>query len=326
MRGQQITSFEREKIELYLRGKWSLRKIARNLCRNHSVISREVSRNMDTNGIYTARYAHKKADKRLERHTKRKLDEDDVLRNWVIQKLRDDSWSPEQIAGKLKNRPDSQVAGSYVSHETIYSYIYEGEGRFMGLYQYLPRQHKKRRRFKGRKTQNNKGISFITPIHFRPIEVEQKKRFGDWESDSVIGSTKPALSVQKERLTQLVRITKVKDMTAQSTEDALRALIETLTPQAFKTITFDRGGEGANHYKLRMDYDIETFHCDPYCSYQKGAVENMNARIRRFLPKGTDFSQLTDHDINVLQEKLNNTPLQILGYKTANEFSREFIG
>lgn len=326
MRGQPITLYEREQIELYLRGQWEIRRIARKLYRDHSVISREVKRNKGRDGKYRAKDAHEKATKRSARVQTRKLDEDDVLRNWVIQKLRDDSWSPQQIAGKLKNHPDPQVAQSYVCHETIYSYIYEGEGRFMGLYQHLPRQHKKRRTYKGRKSPKNKGILYMTPIAYRPEEINKKQTFGHWESDSIIGSTRPALSVQKERLTQLVRISLISDMTAVSTEEVLRCRIEEMGAEYWESITLDRGTEGANHYKLRLDYHLDTYHCDPYCSWQKGAVENMNARIRRFLPKGTDFSQLTAYDIYVIQERLNNTPLKILEYKTANEFSREFIG
>ena len=326
MKGQPITSYEREQIEFYLRGHWGIRDIARRLLRDHSVISREVNRNKGKDGKYKAGAAQEKAIKRMTREQRRKLDEDDVLRNWVIQKLRDHCWSPQQIAGKLKNRPDSQVAGSYVCHETIYSYIYEGEGRFMGLYQYLPRLHKKRRRFKGRKARKDKGILYMTPIKYRSKEIEQRQVLGHWESDSVIGSTRTALSVQKERTIQLVRMTLIPDMTAFSTEDVLRRRIEEVGPEHWKSITFDRGTEGANHWKLRLDYNIDTYHCDPYCSWQKGAVENMNARIRRFYPKGTDFSQLTQQDIYETQEKLNNTPLRILGYKTANELSRECIG
>ena len=323
MKGQPITSYEREQIELYVRGHWGIRKIARRLHRDHSVISREVNRNSGKDGMYRAGVAQEKAMKRMAREQRQKLDEDDVLRNWVIQKLRDDSWSPQQISGKLKNHPDSQVAQSYVCHETIYSYIYEGEGRFMGLYQYLPRQHKKRRPYKGRKAGKDKGILFMTPIKYRPKEIQEKQTFGHWESDSVVGSTRPALSVQKERTTQLVRMTRTPDMTAHSTEDVLKDKIEEIGLEHWKSITFDRGTEGANHWKLRLDYNIDTYHCDPYCSWQKGAVENMNARIRRFYPKGTDFSQLTTQDIYETQEKLNNTPLKILGYKTANQSFQE---
>jgi len=325
MNGQPITLYEREQIELYLRGNWGIRRIARRLHRNHSIISREISRNKDKNGKYISNIAHNKSSKRRGRNPKRKLDKDTVLLNWIIHKLKDDAWSPEQIAGKLKNHPHSHLAGSYVCHETIYNYIYEGQGRFLGLYQYLPRQHKKRRRYKGRKANNNKGIQFITPIAYRPENINEKIEFGHWESDSVIGTTKQALSVQKERTTQLVRITKIRDMSASATEEVLRDKIEELQSEVFKSITFDRGTEGAHHWKLRLDYDIDTYHCDPYCSWQKGAVENINARIRRFLPKGTNFSLLTNRQIYDIQEKINNTPLKILGYKTANEVSREFI-
>jgi IS30 family transposase len=311
---------------MYLRGRWGVREIARKLYRDHSVISREVARNKGKDRKYTAQAAQDKAVKRMSREQKRKLDEDEVLRKYVVKGLRQEFWSPQQIAGKLKNRPCSQTIGHYVCHEAIYQWIYEGEGRFLGLYQHLPRQHKKRRKHTGRKSRNDKGISFITPIVYRPKEVEEKQEFGNWESDSVIGSTRPSLSVQKERMSQLLRLTLIPDMTAISTEEALRRHIEELGSEHWKTITFDRGSEGAHHWKLRLDYGVDTYHCDPYCSYQKGGVEQMNSRIRRFLPKGTDFSLLTQYDIYAIQEKINNTPLKILEYKTANEFSRELIG
>jgi len=106
----------------------------------------------------------------------------------------------------------------------------------------------------------------------------------------------------------------------------LRLRIEAMPAGTFESITFDRGAEGANHWKLRMDYGIDTYHCDPYCSWQKGGVENTNGLIRRFFPKGTDFNLVTDHDIYVIQEKLNNQPRKSLGYKTPREVWQELTG
>jgi len=209
------------------------------------------------------------AEQRSHHPHHRKLDTDDVLRNWTIAKLMN-GWSPELIAGKLKNHPDPQVIGSSVSHETIYQYIYEGEGRFMGLYQYLTRKHKIRHRKFGRKPKKNKGILYITPIRFRPEEITKREEVGHWESDSVVSrGSKAALSVQRERSTRIMRIKKIENMTAMETEDVLRLRIEETEPEFMKSITFDRGSEGGNHWKLRLDYGIDTYHCDPYCSYQK---------------------------------------------------------
>lgn len=326
MRGQPLTLYERQFIELRLRGRWGVRKIARGLYRDHSVISRELERNRGRDGIYRSSYAEEMANRRAHRPHRRKLDEDDVLRNEVCRKLRE-GWSPEKVAGRIKNRPDSRMSGRSISHEAIYQYIYEGNGRFMGLYQYLVRHHKKRQRQFARKSKKDRGILHLTPIRFRPDEINERQDIGHWESDSIVSrESKPALSVQRERMSHLVRITKVPDMTAFETYQAIQTHVEDLGPSVWKSITFDRGSEGADHWKLRMDYGIDTFHCDPYCSWQKGSVENSNGLIRRFFPKGTDFSLITDHDVYVIQEKLNNQPRKALGYKTPNEVWTEITG
>lgn len=296
------------------------------LHRDHSVIVRELQRNVCPDGIYRAHKAHERALKRQDKPRKRKLDDDDVLRNWVAKQLIE-GWSPQQIAGRLKNRPDSQVIGSYVCHETIYQYIYEGDGRFMGLYQYLTRKRKKRQRRFGRKSRRNKGILYTTPIAFRPKEIEEKREVGHWESDSMVFLRhKPGLSVQKERLSQLTLIRKLHSMRAEETEDVLRFGIETMPSGAWKSVTFDRGSEGGNHWKLRLDYGIDTYQCDPYCSWQKGGVENTNGLIRRYLPRTTDPTTITNEDVYAVQERLNNRPRKSLGYKTPHEVFRELTG
>ncbi len=93
----------------------------------------------------------------------------------------------------------------------------------------------------------------------------------------------------------------------------------TLESLPVKSLTFDRGSEGGHHWRLRMEYDIDTYHCDPYSSWQKGGVENLNDLIRQYLPRGTDLSHISHHQIYVIQEKLNNRPRKGLGYQTPNE-------
>jgi len=325
MHGQEITFFERQRIEHYIRGKISLRQIGEYLARDHSVIVREVKRNKDKNGIYRADFAQAKANLRKRRKKKRKLDIDEDLKLYTIEQLQN-GLSPEQIAGKLKNRLEPKLIDRCVSHETIYQFIYVGQGRFLGLYQYLRRKHKKRQRRYSRKYRQKQPISHITPICFRSNEANLKQEIGHWESDTTICENKgSALSVQYERKTQLAKLTKVPDKGAEATEGALRELAETM-PQGFvKSITFDRGGEGANHWKLRLDYGIDTFHCDPYKSYQKGGVENLNGLIRQYLSKGTNLNNITHLQIYEIQEKLNNRPRKALNYKTPNEVYQEII-
>jgi transposase, IS30 family len=326
MRGNPITQLEREKIQLYLLGNKKKRWIARNLHRDHSVVIREINRNKCTDGQYRAIKAHERSLKRIKSPQKRKLDTDEILQKYVINQLKE-GWSPEQISGKLKNQPKPTLRDSSVCHETIYQWIYNGEGRFLGLYQYLACARKRRYVWHSRKSKKNKGIQFITPIKYRPKEIDKKKDVGHWESDSMIFSKqKTILSVQRERKTCLTKITLLPNKTAYQTEQALRSVIKELPRQVVQSITFDRGTEGAYHYKLRTDYNIDTYHADPYCSWQKGAVENTNMLIRRFLPLKTDLSKMKKEDIYEVQERLNNRPRKSLNYKTPNEaFTEELF-
>jgi len=327
MRGQPLTLFEREKIEFYIRGKTKIRQIARYLHRDHTVIVRELARNKGRDGIYRAAQAHEMAKRRYSKPRRKKLEEDDVLRNWTIQRMRDDGWSPAMVSAKLKNRPDQAwMCGKGVSHETIYEYIYEGEGRFMGLYQYLVRKHKKRQRRYARKSNRDKGILYMTPIKYRPDEINDKREFGHLESDTVVYRKQRAcLSVQYERSIQLLRFHRVADKSAEATHSAVVQTIESLPTELIKSVTYDRGTEGAFHWMLRLDYGIDTFHCDPYCSWQKGGVENVNGIIRRYLPIDTDLSQYSDADLMAIQEKINDRPRKTLGWKTPNEAYREIL-
>ena len=325
MRGQALVLFERERIEVWLRGKWSIRKIGRKLNRDHSVISREICRNKDRDGIYRSGNAEKKAQVRKRDLHERKLDKDDVLRNYTVTQPQE-GWSPDQISGIIKNHPTSWMIGKSLCPEAIYQYIYEGEGRFMGLYQYLTRMHSVRRRKFGRRPRKTHEIQYLTPITFRPKHIDTRQEFGHFESDSVVfPRSREALSVQQERKSRYLFITKVANHGARETYEALKKGIELSAPMAWKSITFDRGTEGADHWKLRLEYDIDTYHCDAYCSWQKGGVENGNGLIRRYLPRGSDMNLISQEDINRIQDRLNNRPRKSLGYRTPKQVYDEEV-
>lgn len=297
------------------------------LHRNHSDVSRELKRNKDPDGVYRAASAHEHALERKGKEHRRILDENDALRNYTIEKLME-GWSPEQIAGKLKSRPGpmEQMLGGRVCHETIYQYIYKGQGRLMGLYQYLPKRHKKRQEAYARKARGNKGILHRTNIRFRPKEINEKKEPGHWETDSVIFSKqRECLSVQRERMTQLTSMHKVWNKSAEATEWAIRETIESQPERSVKSFTFDNGTEGATHWKLRLDFNVDTYFCDPYSSWQKGGVENTNGLIRRYLPLTTNLSLISPAQIYAIQEQLNNRPRKSLGFATPNERATEFL-
>jgi IS30 family transposase len=321
---QVLTFFEREKIEFYLRGHVPIRRIAGHLRRDHSVISREVRRNTAPGRRYSATWAQAVADRRAGKTNRRKLETDPLLKEHVVRLLLG-GWSPDAVAGRLKERPPPELQGASVSHESIYRYIYEGEGRWEHLYPCLKsgrRRRQKRCARKARKTSIPERIS----IHLRPRGVDLRERVGDWESDTMIfRKQKTALSVQSERKTKLARIHRLNDKTAEATENALAQSMESLPAAARKSITFDNGSEGARHSAIRRAYGVDTYFCDPYASWQKGGVENLNGIIRRYLPRDAVLAGFTDRDIRLIQERINDTPRKSLNYLTPNEAMAEYL-
>lgn len=313
-----INFYERQIIEVRLRGHWSYRKIAVLLERHHSDISREVKRNKPANlKYYSAVIAQKLADQRAKKSNKKKLIKDPVLLAFVSSKLKED-WSPQQIAGRLKKHPPHELVGKIISHESIYKYIYEEEPH---LYHYLrcKKTAKRQKRF-SRKNRAKNHIKERVSIHDRPNIINQKKRFSDWESDSVkFAKQKKCLSVQHERKSLLVRIHKMENNSAEETYDAIISSIESLPQHFWKSLTFDNGKEGACHIDIKNNYNIKTFFCDPYASYQKGGVENSNRLIRQYLPRKINLDNISEKQIYEIQEKINNRPRKKLKYKTPNE-------
>lgn len=314
----KLTFLERQLIEHGLRKNKSQRAIAKVLKRNPSVIRREIERNSGDYLPYTADSAQRISEQRERKRRWSKLEQDSGLRAHVVAELRD-GHSPEQIAGILQEHPPEHLRGKHICHETIYQYIYEGEGRYEYLYPYLRRKRPRRRKQRTRKPRKATILQRIS-IHERSAEVAKKKTYGHWESDTIVcKKQKETISVQYERKAQLVRIHKVADKSAASTELAIRDSIASLPQYLFKTMTFDNGGEGTCHTKIRDDYMLQTYFCDAYASWQKGGVENINGLIREYIPKNTNLTKMTDEDIYAIQEKLNNRPRKGLNYLTPNQ-------
>lgn len=321
----KLTYYERQRIESGLRRNKSHRVIAKALGRDHSVVNREVERNSGDALPYTADSAQRIAERRERKRKQSKLDKDHDLKEHVTIQLMEDR-SPEQIAGRLKTHPPNHLTGTTLCHETIYQYIYAGEGRFEYLYPHLRRGKPRRQKHRARKPRKLVIPERIS-IHERPTEVERKTRYGHWESDTVLCTKqREVLSVQYERKSQLARIHKVANKSAEATEGALRETVTSLPQDLFKTMTFDNGGEGACHVSLRRDYLIQTFFCDAYASWQKGGVENMNGLIRQYIPKNANLVEMTEEEIYAIQEKLNNRPRKGLGYLTPNEVIAQQVG
>lgn len=319
----RITRAERGIIEFRLRLGMSKRAIARLLSRDHTVVAREIARNGPALGRYSAVAADKSAGKRLHNNHRRKLVKDPRLREFVEKKLLD-LWSPEEISNILKTDLEPKMCGKQISHETIYQHIYTGTGRHKQLYRCLRVARKQRQR---RYTRKHKKIMITEriSIHDRPDYIKERNEIGHWEADLVEGKRQQEgyLCVQVERVSRLVRITKLEHKTARATRAALAATILSLP---VKTFTFDNGTENTEHHLLAKSYGIGTFFCDPYASWQKGSVENMNKLIRQYVPKTVGvMKHLTTHDVQLIEDALNNRPRKCLNYLSPNQVMNNYL-
>ena len=320
---KQITFKERKMIEKMLKQGMGIRAIGRALERGHSTISDEIRKNKSPHeSCYSADLAQGRHERRqLNKGNKKKLDRRKWLKRYVIEKLEED-WSPEQIAGTLK----VEYGITLISHETIYQFIYSEEGKKLRLWLHLRRKDRPKRKPRAaRKSRKGHVIKDRVSIHQRPEEADERKRLGDLETDSMIFSQqKPILSVQVDRACQKCALTKLDDKTAAETKYALvRAIEEEYA--TVHTLTHDNGSENVLHTEIRDTYEIQTYFCDPYCSWQKGLVEQINGLIRQYLPRNTNMSNVTQDQIYEIQEKLNNRPRKSLGFKTPNQVYASLI-
>jgi transposase, IS30 family len=321
---QRLTQLERDMLAVGLRAGKSYRKIGKIMGRDHSVLVREARRNTGVLG-YSSLRAAQYSLRRLHAKQRCKLDKDPLLREYVEHELAE-GHSPEQIAGTLKEYPPRDLKGRTVSHESIYKFIYSGNG--IHWYRYLRKKGWKRKTKQGRKQRvaKTKILERIS-IHVRPEYISDRSEYGHWEADTLGWSrkSKEGLSVHYERKSQLVSLARVMNPSAEETEEALRMTIESYPRELFKSITFDNGSENANHRKIRDEYNLKTYFCDPYKSWQKGGVENMNGLIREYFPKGTDFTKVTDADLREVERKLNTRPRKGLAYKTPLQVIHEHL-
>lgn len=316
---QRMTFSEREKIELYLRMRKKKVWIARKLGRDYSVIKREIMRNSGEYLPYTASSAQRIALRNAKKTNKRKLEKEEnkVLKEYVEMNL-SLGHSPEQIAGILKYHRPSDISES-VCMETIYQYVYVGEGRMGGFYKKLRRKQKVRQKRFSRKAEKSRIQSRIS-IHDRPLQIGERKRYGDWETDSVLfPGQKSVLSVQVERKSRLCRLKKVKNKTAEEHEQSIQEHLSLLPLFFRRSITRDNGTENVLHTKTKKLFHIPSYFCDTYSSWQKGGVENMNGLIREYLPRDCEFDSMSSSMIFEIQERLNNRPRKCLGYQKPNE-------
>lgn len=280
--------------------------------RSASTISRELRRNCTKTGRYNPRVAHEMAMERRERVVTNSALKPGVL-NRALKLLREKRWSPEQISGFLRRQ------GVAISGERIYQEIRSTPG----LAQYCHHRMKYRRH--QRKKYSTAGRSMIpdrVSIHQRPPEADGT-RFGDWEMDLVVGADqKSAVLTLVERSVNMFMQTK---LPSKKPEVVARAVKRLLFPyrKHVHTITTDNGVEFRDHRVIAQALGCRVYFADPYCSGQKGAVENANKIFREYFPKGTDFRSVTQEELDRVQYLINERPRKKLGFSNPKvEFFR----
>ena len=315
---------ERRIIEDMLNAKISISKIAAELGRHRSTIYRDIKRNFYTDGElpYLSGYYCVMAQRQAEarRARRRKLIRLPKLRMAVITQLKE-GWSPEQIAGRLA----FEGHAIRVSHETIYAHVYSAEGQSEELARYLPSRRKKRQ---PRHARRPRGQVFPPDrsIHQRPEHVNARETFGDWEGDLMIferaqGNMNVASLV--ERKTRFAVLFRNNDRSSIHFMRKLLDVMEPLPQPARKSITCDRGFEFRDWRKLKTVIGTESWFCDPLAPWQKGSVENLNKRARRYLPRDTQLAALSNRNMKAICDRLNGTPRKCLGWRTPTEAFRE---
>lgn len=315
--GQGYKHFSLEdRIEIArLQGKGcSIRQIAAALDRPPSSVSRELKRNRAAQA-YRPVYADQLG--RARRWTGSRLDRNQDLRQLVLTRLRH-GHSPEQIAGRLV----LDEASHRVSHETIYRFIYAQIARHndYSWRHFLPRAKSRRGWHRGKGSSALEIIKNRVSIDQRPPAVAARKQPGHWEADlMVFGDKKSNLLVTQERSTRYVRLFKQPDRTAKRVAANLQRWFKRMPIKLRRSVTQDNGLEFTLHYKLNTAFNIKTYFCDAHSPWQKGAIENLNGRIRRYLPRNTPFTSITPDRLNSIEKAINNTPRKCLGFNTPAE-------
>lgn len=311
----QLTDHERDLIALYKGRGLSVRDMAKKLGRFASSISRELKRNNFEGKYYVAIHAQVKAGERKSKvNSHPKIASTKWLERYIRLKLQA-GWSPEQIAGRLKKESGKRV----ICHETIYSYIYQEDNQKENLREYLARHHKKRRKWSGRRVHRGQIVRRVS-IHDRPEVINRRKRFGHWEDDTVEGKGhQDGLHTTVERVSRFYLARKVFRIASEETISVQKQIFSKLPASSRLSVTHDNGRENHLHYQLTDDLGIKTYFADPYSSWQRGSNENANGILRRYFPKGTDFSRISQSEINEVIWEINSKPRKCLGYNTAEE-------
>jgi transposase, IS30 family len=345
-----LTLAERETIDLCWAEDWTKAEIARLLGRHPSTIGRELHRNRllahpkkpplpegrqrrrgpvpgsqgpgrRPRSRYRAAAAQAKAEVRGRRPKTAKLVVHPPLADWVQDKLENEQWSPEQIAGQLVEAfPDDERMR--ISHEAIYQALYvQGRGSLRRELTACLRTGRALRRPRRRADARRERIKDQLLISERPAEAEDRAVPGHWEGDLIIGADSgSAIGTLVERTTRFVMLLHLPaDHGAEAVRDAIVAQINTLPAALRRSLTWDQGIELARHTEITFATDLPVYFCDPHSPWQRGTNENTNGLLRQYFPKGTDLAVHDLDHLDLIAAKLNGRPRKTLKFKTPAE-------
>lgn len=319
-----LTLEERRKLAQWRAAKIPMQEIAERLGRDPTTLYRELKRNChrddelpQLNG-YHAVAAQSSYEKRRAIHRKLVVHPD--LKAAVLDRLKE-GWSPEQIAGRMKQEEHPLR----VSHETIYRFAYSRTGQSEELYRHLP-EHRRRRRPRNARRQHGARFSEHIAISHRPKAVAERAEFGHWECDLIMFRREHGranVTTLVERVSRFTVTLKNHDRQSKPVMEAVIDGLARLPQPAHKSITFDRGTEFSAWAHLKAGLGADPWFCDPQSPWQKGTVENTNRRLRRYLPRQADPTAFTNRYLRSICDRLNAQPRKCLGYRTPTEVFHE---
>lgn len=301
-----LTYQERQFLSRLKKERKSKAEIARLLGRHRSTIYRELDRNAGPRGYGPRRAQRLAEERRLASRRPHQMD-DPSVHQYVQERLKH-YWSPDQIAGRVR-RDFPRVPSRWLSDQTIYDWIRR----------HRPGWRKLLRRG-GRPPEKRGKLTDVVRIKGRPEVINRRRRYGDWEGDTLVGKGRgSALVSLVERKSGYLRIGRVDSMKSDATMRVVKSRVKDLPPALRRSMTFDNGKEFAEHCQLTRRLRLDVYFADPYASWQRGTNENTNGLLRQYFPKGTDFTRISHDEVARVEQSLNERPRMRLGYRTPAE-------
>lgn len=309
-----LTGYQRCQLYTLKKRGDSNRFIAQEIGVHRSTIYREKQRNSGLKG-YRYKQADEKAKSRRQNRRELKMTQSTLL---TINEKLNLQWSPEQISGWMKKEKHAQA----VSHESIYRYIWRDKREGGSLHKNLRHRGKKYNK-RCSSTAGRGCIPGRVDISQRPAIVEQKRRLGDWELDTIIGkSHKGAIVSIVDRASKLTKLAVVPRKTAVFVEQAIVSKLGVYKAHVH-TLTSDNGREFANHKGISKRLSANFYFSTPYHSWERGLNEHTNGLVRQYFPKTIRFDNLTQKEVEKVEVLLNNRPRKVLNFLTPIEAFEE---